>query len=100
MPQRALRLVLGMLAAAALVPSHPAAHSWYPKRCCNEGDCFQADRVRRLSDGTLEIANGDLIVRITPTFPVEASPDGKTHFCVFDSGWGMEARCVFMPAGS
>lgn len=83
-----------------LYPSLVAAHSWYPKRCCSGMDCYQADRVRRLADGTLELSKGGILVRVTRAFPVEASPDGKSHFCVFDSGWGPEARCVFLPADS
>jgi hypothetical protein len=86
--------------AVALLPSDPAAHSWYPERCCSGNDCFRADHVQRLRDGTLEISTGAVVVRIPRSFPIEASPDGKAHLCVYDSGWGFEARCVFLPAGS
>lgn len=77
-----------------------AAHSWYPKRCCNHGDCHPADKVERLPDGTLVLSHGSIVVRVTRSFPVEASADGRAHFCVYDSGWGPEARCAFLPAGS
>lgn len=69
-----------------------------PKRCCR--DCHAAETVQRLPDGTLELSRGSVRVRVPVTFPVEVSPDGEAHFCVWESGWGFEARCVFLPADS
>lgn len=98
---RSAAAALGVaVAAGAVFPSLAGAHSWYPKRCCHDRDCVPADTVRRLADGTLVLSSGTIVVRITRSFPIEASPDGKAHFCVFESGWGPEARCVFLPAGS
>jgi hypothetical protein len=85
---------------AALQPACVAAHSWYPERCCHDMDCQPADTVQRLPDGTLVLSRGPIVVRVPRWFPVEASPDGKVHFCVYESGWGLEPRCVFLPAGS
>lgn len=70
----------------------------YPKRCCRA--CHTADTVHRLPDGTLELARGDIRIRVPSTFPIEASPDREAHFCVWESGWGFEPRCVFLPADS
>jgi|SRR5436190_3081564 hypothetical protein len=93
-------LLFCFVGGLALYPPLLAAHSWYPRHCCHDMDCFPADSVRRLADGTLELAKGAIVVRVTRTFPVEASPDGKAHFCIFDSGFSWEARCVFLPVGS
>ncbi|MET0569460.1 MAG: hypothetical protein ABWZ74_10325 [Hyphomicrobiaceae bacterium] len=92
------RLVgLALASVAVLCPTIATAHSWYPKRCCHDHDCFPADRVERLADGTLVLASGKIVVRVTKSFPVETSPDGRPHFCVWDSGSSLEARCVFLP---
>jgi hypothetical protein len=77
-----------MFGAVALLPSNYAAHSWYPQRCCSGNDCFAANHVRRLPDGVLELSTGTAMVRIRRTFPIEPSPDGKSHFCVCASDRG------------
>jgi hypothetical protein len=85
-----------------VVPVSPVvkAHSWYPERCCRDHDCFPADRVQRLRDGILVLSYRAIVVRVAKSFPVEPSPDGRPHFCIYESGWGPEARCVFLPLES
>ncbi len=97
-----VRPVLAVFAAAAaLLLSEPArGHSWYPERCCDENDCQQADWIHRMPDGTLILSRGAIEVRVPKSFPVEKSPDGKPHFCVWHSGISYEARCVFLPPES
>ena len=68
------------------------------KRCCR--DCRAADTVQRLADGALDLSRGHIRVRVPSTFPFQTSPDREAHFCVWESGWGFEARCVFLPAES
>jgi hypothetical protein len=63
-------------------------------------DCQPADSVQRLPDGTLVLTHGPIKVRVPPGFPIEPSPDGRSHFCIYDSGWGPEPRCVFLPPES
>src|SRR5262245_42798511 len=93
-------LILVAISVAALFPPRASAHSWYPTRCCHDFDCHPADTVRRLTDGTLVLSRDAILVRVPRSFPIEASPDGRAHFCVFESGWGPEARCVFLPPES
>ena len=57
-------LLLVCVGVVALQPSLVTAHSWYPERCCHNMDCFPADTVRRLADGTLVLVHGPFLVRV------------------------------------
>jgi hypothetical protein len=91
---------LAIIITAGTVSSQTVATTppEYPKRGC--AACHAADTVSRLADGTIELARGELRIRVPRTFPIEVSQDGQAHFCVWESGWGHEPRCVFLPADS
>ncbi len=99
---RPAHMAFALCTGLALVLLAPGAraHSWYPERCCAGMDCVRADRVLHHPDGTLELSRGSMRVRVPRTFPIEPSPDGEPHFCVWESGVGFEARCVFLPPDS
>jgi hypothetical protein len=91
-------LMWGLAAAGCWLPAPTVAHQWYPKACCNEQDCFAADRVVRRSDGALEIQAGPVHVLVPPGFEARASRDNRVHVCVWRDGVGKyHARCLFLP---
>jgi hypothetical protein len=53
-------------------------HSSYSNRCCHDMDCYPADEVGRLPEGTLVLSRGDIRMRVTRSFPIEVSLNGKT----------------------
>ena len=61
-------------------------HSSYSNRCCHDMDCYPADEVGRLPEGTLVLSRGDIRMRVTRSFPIELSLNGKPRFCVRRSG--------------
>lgn len=92
-------LVVSAAAAACCWLAVPAmAHQWYPKTCCNDQDCFPADRVQRRGDGALEIDAWPVRVIVPPGFEARASRDNRVHVCVWRDGMGQyHARCLFLP---
>lgn len=95
---RAPLLLAAGLLLAAVAPERGAAHVWYPRACCNDQDCFRADRVEHRADGSLAIRAGPINVIVPPGFEVQPSLDADAHVCVWRDGLGRyHARCVFMP---
>lgn len=90
---------IGVSAVIAVLSPRPVeAHQWYPKTCCNDQDCFAAERVTRLDDGGLEIRAGPVRVIVPPGFEAQASQDNQVHVCVWRDGMGKyHARCLFLP---
>ena len=62
--------------------NHAAAHDWYPKECCGQGDCAPADSVRRKQDGSYVVLARGVSVLIPANFNQwRKSPDGRVHVC-------------------
>jgi hypothetical protein len=56
-------------------------HSSYSNRCCHDMDCYPADEVGRLPEGTPVLSRGNIRIRVPRSFPIEVSPSGKPRFC-------------------
>jgi len=100
--RRARRLfvlaVIGCALISALSTTPSQAHFWYPKKCCNELDCFRAASIKRLPDGRLVITAEHFTVVVPPGFPIRPSLDNDSHVCVYRNISGHYLpRCVFMP---
>ena len=78
-----LFITLSLLAGALpFLADRAAAHDWYPKECCGEGDCAPADSVRRRQDGTyLVMARGVSVMIPVDYTQWRKSPDGRVHIC-------------------
>ena len=62
--------------------NHAAAHDWYPKECCGQGDCAPADSVQRKQDGSYVVLARGVSVLIPANFNQwRKSPDGRVHVC-------------------
>lgn len=95
-----LVLASGLVAFATMISPAPA-HYWYPKKCCNDQDCFRATAIKRLSDGRLKIDAGHITVIVPPNFPALPSLDNDPHVCVYRDNMGRyRPRCVFLPGVS
>jgi hypothetical protein len=57
-------------------------HSSYSNRCCHDMDCCPANEVGRLPEGTLVLSRGDIWMRVTRSFPIEVSLNGKPRFFI------------------
>jgi hypothetical protein len=52
------------------------------QRCCHDMDCHRADEVGRRPENTLVLSRGNIRMRVPRSFPIEVSPNSKSHFCV------------------
>jgi hypothetical protein len=104
-PRRRARLfILAVVCCAAIFAlpnSASRAHFWYPKKCCNDQDCFRAVSIKRLPDGRLAITASHFTVIVPSGFPIRPSLDSDSHICVYRNISGQYLpRCVFMPGMS
>ena len=77
------------------------AHSWYPRECCSELDCFRATSMQRLPDGSMIVQAGHITVIVPSGFPTRPSQDGDVHVCTYRDIRGQYLpRCVFLPGVS
>src|SRR5262245_10024201 len=100
-----LRRPLAMPLAALMLPTLPVrarsfglAHSWYPRYCCQDEDCRKADRIGKLSDGSMAIDAGSMHVFMPPGFLQQPSRDNDAHVCAYQMPTGQYVpRCLFLP---
>jgi hypothetical protein len=92
------RLTIG-LALTALLSSTSLGHEWYPKECCDEGDCHPA-ACSEIRANAIDLEwQGYRFSKDK----VRMSPDGGCHVCIQrKSRWIPEERplCVFLKASS
>ena len=99
-----VRLVgLALAGVAVVCPTSASAHSWYPKRCCSDGDCRPATEVRRDSRGIWLTTIDNDTVLIGPADARLPSRDSRWHVCINkdpEAVPGPSIRCVFEPSNS
>ena len=90
-----------LLLVALVMGTSPSvrAHSWYPKECCSNHDCMQADSLYTDAGGNRIVTIGHRRVWIPRDFAVRVSPDSRIHICFTDDTYGTQTLwCVFMPS--
>jgi hypothetical protein len=86
------------LLATALVWIAPAeAHSWYPRECCNDKDCHEADKVTKMPDGNVEVQVGSDILLVPSTMKRRRSQDQNFHVCYSKVNGAITVSCFFEP---
>ena len=98
---------LGSIVATIALAAPAYAHSWYPKDCCNDGDCAPVESVTRFvpaGGGSPQLIitsrHGSAIV-VPESYPVRESKDGRMHVCLrhspSDPFGDIEIVCLFIP---
>lgn len=88
-----LAIFAAFLVWLLMVQAH--AHSWYPPKCCNEGDCHPVpcEEIEDLPGGAAQW--GKYKFRSDQTYP---SQDSQCHACIspqFDTPY-----CIFTQQGA
>jgi hypothetical protein len=91
-----------MLAVAPGGVAPTAAHSWYPKECCDDIDCAPVEVVSHfaLANGSRQLIVTSMHGRalVPRDFPVRDSRDGRMHVCMRPDPDGvMDVMCLFVP---
>lgn len=100
MPRKTTNLIslalFGLLAAAG--GAH--GHSWYPKKCCSEQDCFRVVKIEQLPDGrrmTLDNeSHTQVFVSVDQLF--DRSEDSDYHLCIVADLFSSGILCAFEPS--
>jgi hypothetical protein len=101
LPRVRLLSMLPLAAAVVFSMGPAAAHSWYPRWCCQDQDCTKVDRMLWNPDGTLHLESGPVSVDVPKNFLIQPSQDTDAHMCVYKDPTGRNViRCVFLPATS
>ncbi len=71
------------------------AHSWYPRECCSDRDCYPVpvERVKTVPGGWL-IEDGTFV----PYSKARPSPDGQYHICRREDGKGQLIELEGLPS--
>ena len=100
LPILAASLALG---AAAYAHVHRSSDGtvvrWYPKDCCDDGDCRPVTHIQVQADGFLLTTEEGATFFVSFQMTRKQSLDNRWHICV-GSTEQPEIRCVFEPARS
>ncbi len=90
-----VKFVLFAAAIAWIVPAH--AHLWYPKECCNDKDCHEADNVTEMPDGSAQVRVGGDTMSVPRRLKRRKSLDEHYHVCYGKVNGAISVYCFFQP---
>jgi hypothetical protein len=99
-----MRFVGVMVLLALLLSGSAWAHSWYANECCNDRDCFRAERIRFEPNGDRIVTTERGVVVVVPAnfIAVRPSHDLSYHVCYKFPGLSQPAQpiCFYVPGMS
>ena len=101
------RLFLLATCIAAAIPANAHIHhssdgtavSWYPRDCCDDGDCHPISRIITVADGFLMTTEDGATLFVNSRSTRRQSLDNRWHIC-FGSRENPAIRCIFEPPSS
>ena len=87
-------LIVGVLAAPVL------AHSWYPRSCCSDKDCWKSapDNVTATQGGWRIESSGEIVPYDDPrVHPTPPEGGGTFHTCHLAGDPNLRILCLFVP---